>query len=284
MSGIALIIPGADFSGSSLGQVTFSSSIKERAAEAVDAYASVLGSHTYDDELNKLVLSLMNIGVWDKISVFPMLGDTVAKKVLSLNQSNDDTVKTLYYPNTVTVSNGELLFTNGQTSPTFAGTSKNISNIKGLKSAFRFIDFVRTSPISVNGSSATSNDLALGTTTAAGGVSARLSIYIPTSVGSVGALAVSGAERHTLACHIDDTKARVYLDAVQASETAINDVSTEYSLTNILGAKNNVGANQTDLFDGTIRLFAFGLIDTNKKAVDTINAIQQFLNTVKPNV
>lgn len=85
MSGIALIIPGADFSNSPLGRVTFSKTLEERVNDAVAAYATASGVNTHKDELKTLIRGLMTCGAWDNIEVYPMLGNTRAAVRTPLN-------------------------------------------------------------------------------------------------------------------------------------------------------------------------------------------------------
>ena len=51
MSGIALVIPNADFSGSPLGKVTF----KKTVAEMVNEYATKIGTEAYNTPLASML-------------------------------------------------------------------------------------------------------------------------------------------------------------------------------------------------------------------------------------
>lgn len=280
MSGIALIIPGADFSNSPLGHVTFSKTIAERAAEAVEAYATAIGSHAYDDELNILVYKLMKLGVWETISVFPMLGDTVAKKVISLNRSEDTVVTGLAYPETVTIDNNELLFTNAITSPTIINGYTNEYTTTGLKQGFSFADLQRGSD-SINTSRARNNYIVLGTTSSGDGVAKRIYVLLPGAVHESVTLPISLGNRHSVSVYIN-SKIQVYVDSAKEYEDNVNTVSTSYAIGSMVGVGGSIGRSKDDCWDGYIRMVAYGTIKNEVTAKSTIDALQEFLNVVKP--
>lgn len=85
MNGIAIIIPNADFTGSPLGKVTKAETVEDKAMRVVNTYASKIGTTTYNTALKNMVVSLMNEGLWDKVTyLYPMLGTTLAQKLVSL--------------------------------------------------------------------------------------------------------------------------------------------------------------------------------------------------------
>lgn len=85
MSGIALIIPNADYSDSPLGKVTF----KKTVAEMVNEYATKIGTDEYNTHLSSMLFALADLGVINDIDVYPMLGDSFSKlKVNLLSKSN----------------------------------------------------------------------------------------------------------------------------------------------------------------------------------------------------
>lgn len=88
MSGIALIIPGADYSQSSLGKVTFKKTSYEEAEEIVTAYEAIIGTSSYHSALSAFVKGCIDNDVWDgMLGFYPMIGDTLQK--LSANLKND---------------------------------------------------------------------------------------------------------------------------------------------------------------------------------------------------
>lgn len=125
MSGIALIIPGADFSGSPLGKVTFVT-MEEKVANAVADYATRIGTTAYNDALTVLVYNLMAAGVWDSLEVYPMLGNTIANKLEILNPQSLFINGNILVPASAIVEDGELTIKNtfADFETTIAGTTK----------------------------------------------------------------------------------------------------------------------------------------------------------------
>jgi hypothetical protein len=283
MSGIALIIPGADFSDSPLGQVTFSKSLAERAAEAVEAYATAIGSHEHDAELVSLVTTLMELGVWDTIDVFPMLGDTIAKKIMSLNRSSYAIADYFVYPETMSISNGELLFTNATLDTALVGTIKSKSLVS-LKKGFTFMDGIRTSS-SPNTSNCGFDQIELSSGSSGDGLSARLCVKLPNGIASSTELFInkSFTERHTLAGYVN-SKVQIYADGVKAKEETANagNNPNSYFLNNVIGCNYQNRSANTGMWDGIIKMAAFGTIENEAKAKSTVEALQAFLDTVKP--
>ena len=83
--GIAIIIPNADFSNSPLGKVTVVETPEEKAEKIVSAYASNVGVTTYNNSLKSMVKSLIELDVFDKLDIYPMIGDSLEKKCVNLN-------------------------------------------------------------------------------------------------------------------------------------------------------------------------------------------------------
>jgi len=276
MSGIALVIPGADFSNSPLGQVTFSKTIAERAAEVVEAYATTIDSHTYDDELTILVDTLMRLGVWDTVNVFPMLGDTITSKIKNLNQNSS--VTDVVYPNTATLdqTNNELKFV--QTlNPSVVGEVKRIM-VKGIKKVFSFVDCNRTVLPPQKSTAIGNNAITIGT------VSGNVKFKLPNSVKTNEILIPSVlTERKTIGCYVDGDNLtfKGYINGTNVVSESINDSSIDYYIANAIGILGD-GSETEGLYEGYIRLYAFGTIEDATKAKATIDALQEFLDVVKP--
>lgn len=106
MSGIALIIPGADFSGSPLGTVT----PKKTSAEIVGEYLANVGASS--ENMGKLVTlysTLSELGVIDMIDLFPMLGTSVSDRIVGLKPQGDE----YSFSSLVVGNNASVLGNNG---------------------------------------------------------------------------------------------------------------------------------------------------------------------------
>lgn len=109
MSGIALIIPGADFSNSPLGTVNFKKSIKDK----VDQYAQSIGSEDYNVALTAMLRSLQEIGLEESLDIYPILGDTLAKAQINLNARASVAETEWYGRNLINVSGSSLQYDGG---------------------------------------------------------------------------------------------------------------------------------------------------------------------------
>lgn len=109
MSGIALIIPGADFSNSPLGTVNFKNSIKDK----VDQYAQSIGSESYNAALTAMLRSLQEIGLDNSLDIYPILGDTLAKAQVNLNTRENIAKNEWYGRNLINVSGSLLKYDGG---------------------------------------------------------------------------------------------------------------------------------------------------------------------------
>lgn len=106
MSGIALIIPGADFSGSPLGTVT----PKKTSAEIVDEYLANVGASVENrGKLITLYSTLSELGVIDMIDLFPMLGTSVSDRIVGLKPQGDE----YSFSSLVVGNNASVLENNG---------------------------------------------------------------------------------------------------------------------------------------------------------------------------
>lgn len=90
MSGIALVLPNADFSVNNIGQIEFTETNEEIAARLAAVYATRAGisDSVQKGAVETMILSLLDAGLWDKTKLlYPMLGSTVASMVINLKDS-----------------------------------------------------------------------------------------------------------------------------------------------------------------------------------------------------
>lgn len=93
-----------------LGKVTI---IDEVVNNIVNSYLSKIGNDSYKNQLSTMVTSLIEEDVWDDMAIYPILGDTLAKMCINLNEDAS------FNYNLVTASNASagdkhILFSNEQ--------------------------------------------------------------------------------------------------------------------------------------------------------------------------
>lgn len=110
MSGIALIIPGADYGQTSLGKVTFKKTASEEAEDVVNAFELATGVTGHHDDLFDFVKTLIDEAVWDNLDgVYPMLGSTSSAVLYNLKGENSIALKVL---ENATIGEGKITFAN----------------------------------------------------------------------------------------------------------------------------------------------------------------------------
>ena len=270
--GIAIIIPNADFSNSPLGKVTVVETPEKKAEKIVSAYASNVGVTTYNNSLKSMVKSLIELDVFDKLDIYPMIGDSLEKKCVNLNPNGFQGVDLLVGGN-ASNSDNCITFVNtlscGNFSSAIIKSSNDINdnffifadakyNLNSLKMS-RFFNTLRVSG---------GNGFAVGTANnplIGDGEPAFCSNYHRS--GSI-VSSVRAKERVKFIVTLDDTT--MYLNDGSAVEKNIGETVTEYNITNALGGASQstesgieIAATNTE-FNGNVYMFAKGDIPLDK--------------------
>ena len=66
--GLAIKIKGADYSAKNVGKITFIADNATTAKIKAEDYCAAIGDSTYKNELESMFLSLLDNGLWSKIS------------------------------------------------------------------------------------------------------------------------------------------------------------------------------------------------------------------------
>lgn len=277
MKGISIIIPGADFSNSPLGTVTFSKSVEEQAADIVTAYATVIGDSTHNEELTDMVINLMNLGVWDNLDIYPMLGSTLNNKLVNLNPDGF-TGNNLVVGANASNDTDCISFSNVVDIGGYSGSSKSSTSF--ANGFFCFIDFnfirnaINTSTIFDYKRTGAPTALGLSVNTVvSSGIKARVNFK------AAGAAAVGNAvlwdsttgtsirTKSLFGLYGNDLKC---IDESGSYEFTLTEDATEYNIIDMIGGVPTTGdggtavAADSTLFNGKIHMFARGNVPSSK--------------------
>ena len=283
--GTFIKINSADFSNSPFGKVTTTEALIDN---IVSAYTTAIGDTTYQTELRILVKSLYDNGIWEGLDIYPMLGNTLAKKCVNLNSDNGTLKAPLLVGGNASSVSDYIQFTKA----TDAGdlSAETYIGNKVMNGFYVAADYVRSESGASNYlySTYTGHTCILGSIGSIGADNA--SFFIESSITD---LAVPITSRKLISGNIFQgesesvAKNDVYADSVKVGErTTTKDVrtTTNYNpgITNRLGAKSGaVSSVPQNLFAGNCWFFAIGFVDHSKRELlDTI--FKTFLDAVKP--
>lgn len=282
--GTIIRVKSADFSNSPLGRVTSEDAI---VAQIVSTYVEAIGDSTYQDELTAMVKSLISNELLDGIDIYPMLGDTLAKKFVNLNPERGNIKKNLKTGNQATSVSDYISF--DQTTPVGSIASYDFMSNVAMENFYIIADMQRVatspnaSPLYTPG---TGYDCNLGGKANIG--TGKTTFYTNAGVTDLGVA-------NTTRCLISGTiftksgasvgSNDIYADCVKVGERDMSvavDTTTTYNpgIIGVIGGKVNATQN-TDIFDGKCWFFAYGFVEHSKRElIDTI--FKTFLDAVKP--
>lgn len=276
--GIAIIIPGADFSRSSFGKVTLTPTLDEEVAAIVSRYTTAIGSSTYTQELKTLVKTLISANAWEGLDIYPMLGSSIETAKVNLNPTNGLLKANLLFgDNALSFTDNGVVFEKmanaGGNLPERTTKLISANDVGGL---FFACDAVRTSGVT-------------GTTRLYAQVIQILSSssgyymgFGPTVASSTSSILSSAkaTSRHLWAFGIDaDPKCNIYLDgAFDKASPAMTFGS--FNLINVVGSSPS-GTDASSSWGGTCYLWVAGKIDPSKHQA-VVSAIKTFMDAVKP--
>lgn len=289
MSGIANVIPGADFSNSPLGQVSIIKTHDEMAEDVVNAYATAIGDTTYNDQLKIMVKNLMDLEAWDGLDIYPMLGSSLAHKKVNLNPE-----KGLNKSNLILGSNATNT-TDGIAFEKAVDAGESISNYKQnivlLSDGALFIaDIIRSS--SVTGAS--------GLYCSYDSAAPRSRIHLSSASNTKFNVTqtynnytydqftdLSTTTRRSYMYSVGSSKLKIYVDGTFNTETdSPSQTDAKISMVNYLGAAPSSASSEYNQasysFNGICRLWVLGKVDVSKHE-DVYDIIRAFMDSVKPN-
>lgn len=288
MSGIAFIVPNADFSNSPLGTVTVQKTAEEKAAEVVATYTTEIGDSTYSSELTQMVADLIRIGAWENLDIYPMLGDSLADMKVNLNPTDGYLKSGLLFGSnaeyitngirfSVTEDGGESLVDNpGIESDNFQRGA--ITNSEGL---YILADLKRQLPL--NGQ--ISRLYACNPGSAPIYFASTGFGYVSLDVSSNnfnGNVQVNG-DRTIASFALDSSKAYCYTNGGEAVQYDITSNSTSpLMVANYLGATPAHPTEAGYMFNGEVKFWVIGRIAASKASFVN-NIFKTFLDAVKPN-
>jgi hypothetical protein len=298
MAGIANVIPTADFSNSPLGRVTIVQTPAERAAEIVSDYTTAIGDSTYSTELLTMVTSLITLGAWDNLDIYPMLGNTVEKLSKNLNADNGFIKAPIALKeNSATVGSdnkhivvSKIADNNEDALPSELETKdKTIASASDISGIYSFLDFKRadSSAMSLIYHKRIANTY-IGTRLRCAAGSSGGQLYFNLGKTSVSSPDYSIAynntlvgQRHRIEVLANGTTLGLYVD--EQLDTNASDEPTSiatYEFTDKTYVRNNALCNHAT---GECRFYAQGDIDPLLFA--SVNTIfKTFLDAVKPNL
>lgn len=281
MSGIANVIPGANFSGSILGKVTKILSPAEKAEEIVSAYTTAIGDTTYATQLQNMVKSLIDAGAWDGIDIYPMLGSTLAHKQVNLNPDDGFIKEKLLLGSNASNVEGGLSFTTSE-----GAGSSIVATFKQYAWADKAGIFI-AADVQRDGNY-TSNSNLYVSKSAAGNAPVRV---LNNSVGKYRCIAgstevtatdvIGNSRAFIAASSTSDSKLGLFVDGEIDNYVDFNASSTAVIyLGNFLGSSPD-DSNASGTFNGTCRFWAIGKIDDSKHTA-MVAIFKTFLDAVKP--
>lgn len=288
MSGIAFIVPDADFSNSPLGTVTVQKTAEEKAAEVVTAYTTEIGDSTYSSELTKMVADLIRIGAWENLDIYPMLGDSLAKMKVNLNPTDGYLKSGLLFGSnaeyttngvvfSVTEDGGESLVDN----PGIESVSFQRGAITDTEGLYILADLKRQLPLNNQLRRLYSRNPSNAPIHFASGGSGYVILALASD--SFTTDNVVGGDRAIVSFALDSSKAYCYINGGQAVQKDITSNATaNLSVVNYLGATPEHPTEASYMFDGEVKFWVIGRIAASK-AASVNNIFKTFLDAVKPN-
>lgn len=272
--GIAIYVPGADYSRTPFGQVILTPTVDEEVESIVSAYTTAIGSTTYATQLKAMVKSLINAGAWDGLDIYPMLGSTIEHQKVNLNPSNGFTKANLLFGTNATWADGGVLFERVASANADLPARTLVPMYKNsLDGLFSAADVIRTS----------------GVTGVMRLYYTSIMFYSSSSGYVVGfgpyagaaMSATSAAARHLFSFGVESYKANVYVDGVFESTSEELSWSDSFNIVNVIGCSATDAAAGSS-WGGICRFWVVGQVDVSKHAA--VNAaIKTFLDAVKPN-
>lgn len=281
--GTIIRVKSADFSNSPLGRVTSEDAI---VAQTVSNYVEAIGDSTYQDELTVMVKSLLQNDLLNGLDVYPILGNTLAKKLINLNPERGYVKEDIVVGNNASSVDNYISFDQsiayGEKQPKFIGDVV-MNNFYIIADMQRVATSPNASPLYTPGSGYQCNmggkaNLGTGKTT----------FYTNSNDTDLG---VDNTTRKLISGSIFTKSGAsvgsndVYSDGVKVGErdmsvAVITTTSYNPGIINNIGGKYNATQN-TDIFDGKCWFFAYGFVEHSKRELlDTI--FKTFLDAVKP--
>ena len=264
-NGIAIVIPGADFTNSPLGKVTKSVSLREKAQKVVDTYVLAIGDESKKNKLFTLVYGLMQNGAWEGLDIYPMLG-TGTKKLINLNLDSGTFKNNLIVGDNASYDGDGITFSNT--------VQANISGETIITHVLMgYIEFVKAKVTGETSSGPIVRD--------GNAVSMQRYLYKPHFNASDAIINpdVTWAmeETRTLCGVINKNSADLYVDSIKYSSSSTKDFETYTGdFCNFAGAKLNDSVT-TDRWNGTFYILAKGFIPVEK--VDVVRQLlTEFVN------
>ena len=289
MSGIAFIVPNADFSGSVLGQVTIQKTVEEMASTVVKAYTDKIGSTQYSSQLTNMVLSLMREEIWNGIDIYPMLGSTLNHMAININPNNGFQGLDLKFgTNASYVTNG-VEFAEGDdygstiTDVTYKRYDGTAAEVTQYLNGFYMLSDLRRYSLNgrirtfytTRGNQNTPITIKIGSTGKANWEISNTSLSSTTLVGT---------SRNIVSFSINNGTMITYINGVQDVSTELGYASDSPNprIGNFLGA-SPVNDAAVNTFNGSCWFWVIGIIDPSKHATAT-TIFKTFLDEVKPNI
>lgn len=271
--GIAIVIPGADYSARNLGKVTFSKTIEEEAAEIVSAYSSNIGTSMYNDALNLMVIRLMQEELWEGLDIYPMLGTSLDNKLVNINPNSGFIGLPLIVPSSATASENGIMFVRGENEKLIPSSTEKVIAKAEMNGLYNLFDEERTNADTVTGScyllrnSKTNySDYNVESVT-----SKKIRLSFSTTQLPITPEALIG--RNVLSVSVATNKQSIYANGIElaSNELDITSVINNFIMSNGLGV----------MWEGYVRFFVQGIIPVDKHSKAN-EIFKEFLNFVKP--
>lgn len=281
--GTIIKVSSADFSNSPFGKVTTTDTLIDN---IVSVYTTAIGDTSHQTELRTLVKSLYDNGLWEGLDIYPMIGNTLAKKCVNLNPTNGTLKTDIVVPDNAASVDDYISFSqdvaSGDKTETYiAGVAMNnfyvaaeMQRVATSPNASPLYSAWAGYPCNLGGKA----NIGTGKTTFSVN-----SAQTELGVENTSRKFISGSLYQSDADSVGTLD--VYADAVK-----VGDLQTSYNfkltssynpgVTGRIGGKNN-SSTTSELFDGNCWFFAIGFVDHSKRELlDTI--IKTFLDAVKP--
>lgn len=289
MSGIANVIPGADFSNSPLGQVSFIKTHDEMAEDVVNTYAASIGDTTYNSQLKIMVKTLMDLEAWDGLDIYPMLGSSLAHKKVNLNPEKGLNKSNLILGTNATDTTDGIVFE--KVADAGESISNYAQNLVPLSDGALFItDIIRSSSVigncglycSYNATTPTSRIMLASASNSKFNGSYS---YVNYAYHQYTDLLTT--TRRMFMYSVGPNKLKIYVDGTLSKETdSPSQTDANVSMVNYLGAAPSSAdpeySQAAYSFNGTCRLWAMGRVAVSKHE-DVCATIKTFMDAVKPN-
>lgn len=269
--GKAIIIENTDFSGNSIGKVTFIEDSKKQANRIVSNYQSRIGSTEFSGALEKMVKALIDNDIYDGLNgIYPIIGTTQEQLCADLMGKHNVVIDSqLMEPSTNVLMRTTTVATNVPSAYDFAESRVTLNNAISSVGATAFVRMNRKH---------TSGGVTLGI------IDSNLATQNPARIGSytteVTAYLYGGSRQSagafpdnfaTLGMHLKaENTFDVYINSVKEEKTG-NSVYDVYQLNYSLGSYATAnGANYVSndkAASGDIAFYLFGYVDDSKMDV-----------------